>query len=255
MECLQAFFTTKINESKPSLNIVKNKITELVKFHLIMYNSNGPPKGFNVTSDQASYDLVSKDVIVCSSLGTISPDKTTVSFNLGLDNINQIYKAELVSATVVFDSSINQFVKNQTLILSIPQLNQNTFRVAGNATKNNITQSSIFCQIPDNCTPITPGGLTPNNILSLYIGARMFDTVQYYNPPINKINTIDVLWFAPNSTSVLVDSGTSGNISSFYFTLRIYYFQKRNNTSTFSTSVFNYAGTGTLDSIFQPSQQ
>ena len=219
-----------------------------------MYNSNGPPKGFNVTSDQSSYDLVSRDIIVCSSLGTMSQDNSFLSFNLMIDNINQIYKAELVSATVVFDSSVNQFVKNKTLLLSIPQLNQNTFRVAGNRTGTNSTQSSIFCQIPDNCTPLTPGNLTPNNIISLYIGARMFDTVQYYNPPINKINNIDVSWFAPDGTNIPVDS-VPGNISSFYFTLRIFYFQKRNNTSSFSTSVFNYAGDATSGTIFQSGYQ
>ena len=223
-----------------------------------MYNSNGPPKGFNVTSDQSSYDLVSKDIIVCSSLGTISPDKSTTSFNLGTDNMNKIYKAELVSATIKFNSSINTEVINQTLLLSIPQMNQNTFRVAGNVsgpngTGNNITQSQIFCQVPDNCTPVTPSSMTSNNTISLFIGARMFDTVQYYNPPINKVNNIDVLWFTPKGNVVTVDtSGASGTVNSFYFTLRIYYFQKRNNTSSFSTSVFNYAATGTVDSIFQP---
>jgi hypothetical protein len=217
-----------------------------------MYNSNGPPKGFNVTSDQSSYDLVTKDIIICSNLGTLNPDYSTVRFNLGLDNINQIYKAELVSATVVFDGSINPFVVNKTLLLSIPQLNQNTFRVAGNATRNNVTQSSIFCQIPDNSTPITPGNLTSNGIISLYIGARMFDTVQYYNPPINKINTIDISWFSPGANIIQVGTGTPGDIASFYLTLRIYYFQKRNNTSLFSTSVLNYAAAGSVNTIFEP---
>jgi hypothetical protein len=222
-----------------------------------MYNSNGPPKGFNVTSDQSSYDLVSKDIIVCSSLGSPNGDKTVYSFNLGTDNINQIYKAELVSATIKFNTSINSEVQNQTLLLSIPQMNQNTFRMAGNNISgnigNNTTQSQIFCQVPDNCTPLTPGTLTPNNIISLFIGARMFDSVQYYNPPINKVNSIDVSWFTPNANVVPVDlSGATGTINKFYFTLRIYYFQKRNNMSAFSTSVFNYAATGTLDSIYQP---
>jgi hypothetical protein len=84
----------------------------------------------------------------------------------------------------------------------------------------------------------------------------MFDTVQYYNPPINKINFINLSWFTPNGTPVPVDTaGASGTINTFYFTLRIYYFQKRNNTSSFSTSLFNYAGSGTIDSIFQPYPQ
>jgi hypothetical protein len=214
-----------------------------------MYNVNGPPKGFNVTGDQSSYDLVSKDIIVCSTLGTPNANNTVYTFNLGTDNLNQIYKAELVSAAVKFNTAINTNVINKTLLLNIPQLNQNTFYVAGNGT--NQVQSQIFCQIPDNCTPLTPGTLTTNNIISLYIGARMFDTVQYYNPPINKVNHIDVSWAAPNGTVIGIDPSTSGTINSFYFTLRVYYFQKRNNTSFFSTSVFTNTGTGTLDSIFQ----
>jgi hypothetical protein len=217
-----------------------------------MYNSNGPPKGFNVTADQSSYDLVSKDIIICSDLGRPNPDNTVYSFELSTDNLNQIYKAELVSAAVKFNSSINTNVVNKTLLLNIPKLNQNTFYVAGNGS--NRVQSQIFCQIPDNCTPLTPGTLTTNNIISLYIGARMFDTVQYYNPPINKINHIDVSWAAPNGTVIALHPTDAGLINSFYFTLRIYYFQKRNNTSLFSTSVLTNTGTGTLDSIFQPLQ-
>lgn len=212
-----------------------------------MFNVNGPPKGFNVTSDQSSYDLVSKDIVVCSSLGTPNADGSVYTFTLGTDNLNGVYKAELVTAAIKFNTSINTSVVNQTLLLNIPQLNQNTFYVAGNGS--NSTQSQIFCQIPDNSTPLTPGGLTPNNIINLYIGARMFDSVQYYNPPINKINKIDVGWAAPNGTIVPVGS-TPGTISTFYFTLRVYYLQKRNNTSTFSTSVFTNTGTGTLDSLF-----
>jgi hypothetical protein len=231
-----------------------------------MFNSNGPPKGFNVTSDQSSYDMVTKDIIVSSlagspSSGSASSNNTSYSFVLGTDNINQIYKAELVSAAVKFNTALPQNVQNQTLLVSIPQLNQNTFRVAsttptnGNATGTNSVQSQIFCQIPDNYTPLALPTST-NNTISLYIGARMFDTIQYYNPPINKVNHIDVSFFDPLSNNIVVNtSGASGTINSFYFTMRVYYFQKRNGTSSFSTSVFNYAGSGTIDSIFQPSYQ
>ncbi len=222
-----------------------------------MYNSNGPPKGFNVTSDQSSYDLVSKDIVICSSLGTPTQDKLVYSFNIGADNVSQIYKAELVSATIPFNQAINTNVKNQTLLLSIPQMNQNTFRVASNTqgvggSGTNITQGSIFCQVPDNYTPLAITGLNSNTI-TLFIGARMFDTVQYYNPPLNKLNNISVSWFTPNGQPIPVDSsGSSGTINQFYFTLRIYYFQKRNNTSSFSTSVFTNGVSGTVDTIFEP---
>jgi hypothetical protein len=227
-----------------------------------MYNSNGPPKGFNVTSDQSSYDLVTKDIIISSlagapSSGSATSNNTGYSFVLGTDNINQIYKAELVTAAIKFNTALPTNVQNQTLFVSIPQLNQNTFQVATNPKGTPKTvQSQIFCQIPDNSTPVTPGGLSSNGIISLYIGARMFDTVQYYNPPISKVNTIDVSFFDPLGNNIVVNSsGASGTIGTFYFTLRVYYFQKRNNISSFSTSVFNYAASGTIDSIYQPSFQ
>jgi hypothetical protein len=234
-----------------------------------MYNANGPPKGFNVTSDQSSYDLVSKDIIVCSNLGTpdsgsLTSDSYVYSFDLGTDNMNQIYKTELVSAAIAFSNATipdgaigTPNIKNKTLIVSVPQLNQNTFRVATPINNSGVTtQGAIFCQIPDNSTPITPATLTSNGIISLYIGARMFDTVQYYNPPLSKLNRVDISFFDTAGQPVLINetSTTDGVINTFYFTLRVYYFQKRNNTSSFSTSVFNYTASGTIDSIYQPYQ-
>jgi hypothetical protein len=217
-----------------------------------MENSNGPPRGANVTTDQSSYDLVYKDIIISSGLGNSSPNRTVYRYKLA-SSLNNIYKAELVSATVQFNEFINTKIINQTLILSIPQLNGNTYSIAG--TNQNLfqsVQSDVFSQIPDNCTPLTLSSQQPNNIISLLIGARMYDCIQFYNPPISKINKIDVLWFSPQGDVIPVDtSGSPGTIKQFYFTLRIHYFQKRIQVSSFSTSVFNNAATGTLDSIFQ----
>jgi len=244
-----------------------------------MYNSNGPPRGSNVVSDQSSYDLVYKDIIINSTLGT--QNGNTISFNLSTDSMNQVYKAELISATVKFNTAINTNVQNNCLILSIPQLNGTSTRVAGNTTSSNpavnqvfnpatntyepvdvitansgqgsnIVQGAIFCQIPDNNTPLTAASLTSNNTISLLIGAKVFETLQFYNPPINKINQIDVTWFDTQSNQIVLSNSTSGAINKYYFTLRIHYFQKRYNTTAFSTSVYNNVGTGTMDSIFKP---
>jgi hypothetical protein len=245
-----------------------------------MFNVNGPPKGFNVLQDQSSYDLVYKDIIVDSNLGTIvSP--TNYSYNLGVDSINLIYKAELVAAAVQFNTAIPNTIKNKTVILSIPQLNNKTTTVAGNTSGsgtqtnqvynpgtgeydpvvvtnnipgqgNNIVQGDIFCQIPDNNTPLTNASITSNNVISLLIGPHMYDSLQFYNPPINRLNFINVQWFDTGANSIPVTNATSGTIKSFYFTLRIHYFIKRCSTSSFSTSVITNAGTGTMDSMFQP---
>jgi hypothetical protein len=244
-----------------------------------MFNVNGPPRGFNVTNDQASYDLVYRDVIISSNLGT--NNNSVFTYNLGTDSINQVYKVELVSATIKFNTTIPSTIQNKCIILNIPQLNGNTCKIAGNNTNvnsavnqtynpttgrydpvvvnavttgqgSNVVQSAIFCQIPDNNTPITPQSATSNNIISLFIGPHMYDSIQYYNPPISKLNTITVSWYDILTNQILIDPSTSGTINTFYFTLRIHYFQKRNSTTSFSTSVFTNADTGTLDSIFQP---
>lgn len=203
-----------------------------------MENSNGPPRGANVTSDQSSYDLIYNDIIISSDLGVSSPNKTVYRYKLN-NSLNSIYKAELVSATIKFNQSITAEIINQTLILSIPQLNGNTYTIAGiNKDTFKAVQSDIFTQIPDNCTPLTLSSQVPNNIISLLIGARVYDCVQYYNPPLSKVNKIDIKWFSPQGNVIPVDaSGGSGTINKFYFTLRVYYFQKRLQISSFSTNI------------------
>ena len=53
---------------------------------------NGPPRGANVTSDQSSYDIIYKDIVISSKLGTYngssvsSANTTTWSYNLQNDN-------------------------------------------------------------------------------------------------------------------------------------------------------------------------
>jgi len=216
-----------------------------------MNNSNGPPRGANVTTDQSSYDIVYKDIIINSNLGVPNSKKTIYRYIMGL-SINNIYKAELVSATVKFNQAINSEVINQTLLMSIPQLNGNTFQVIGTNNLNQSIQADIFSQIPDNCTPLTLSSQQPNNILSLLIGARMYDCIQYYNPPISKLNKIDVKFYSCLGNVIPVDSTMSGTINQYYFTLRIHYFQKRYQISSFSTDITTMAGTGTVDSIYQP---
>lgn len=213
-----------------------------------MYNVNGPPRGANVSSDQSSYDLLYKDFIIDSSLGTFYND--VYSYNLQTDNINKVYKAEMISATIVFDSSgIPTNIKNSAAIISISQLNGNTTRIAGNRISGNSsqgsnnTQGSIFCQIPDNNTPLTNASVISNNTISLLIGPHMYESVQYYNPPISNINRLDV---QITDLQANVVSPTF-----FYFTVRMYYFQKRNNTTAFSTPVVNFMS-GSDDSAFVP---
>jgi hypothetical protein len=215
-----------------------------------MFNVNGPPRGSNVSSDQSSYDMLCRDVIFNSNVATLN--NNVYSFNLQTDNIDRIYKTELVTATIDFSGNIPPNVRNQCVFLNIPQLNGNTTRMAsnvlaGNSSQGNLsTQGSIFCQVPDNNTPLLIGNNPSNGIISLFIANRQFECVQFYNPPISNLNRIDISLADPLSNTIL-----SSGIKSFYFTIKIYYFQKRNTTTAFSVPVVNYMS-GTTDSAFVP---
>ncbi len=216
-----------------------------------MYNVNGPPRGQNVVSNQSSYDLIYRDIILNSNLATLS--NSVYSFTLQTDNINKIYDAELISATIVFDSSgIPSNIKNQCVIVNIPQLNGRTTTVASNVISGNNSQGNlqnqgaIFCQIPDNNTPLLIGANASNNTISMFINFHKYEAIQYYNPPISNLNRIDISLYDPLGNQV-----SSTKITSFYFTLRFHYFQKRNDSTAFSIPVVNYMS-GVTDSIFTP---
>jgi hypothetical protein len=210
---------------------------------------NGPPRGAKVSNDQSSYDLIFKDVIINSNLATVN--NNVYSFNLQTDNVDRIYKAELTAATIAFNGSIPNNIKNQCVILNIPQLNGNVTRIATNVISNNPSQGTlsvqgnIFCQVPDNNTPLIIGTNASTNIISLFIGPHMYESIQFYNPPISNLNRIDL-----SLTYPLGNTLASTSITSFYFTVRLYYFQKRNTSTAFSTPVVNYYS-GKDDSLFE----
>jgi hypothetical protein len=262
-----------------------------------MFSINGPPKGQNSTSDQSSYDLVYKDIIVnyppqvSNVAGNL--DKYSVSLNFEFD---QLYKAELIVGAVHFvtiaeapnnpDKSIAipDTVRNSTIIVNIPQLKNNTLSISSqqstniNSTSippipgnnNSVYISNIFCQIPDSYTPLGGAnninpmlGILPSNSISTYIGGPPFSAEQFYNPPISNISQLDIYLLDVYGNNLLspqpctqfqdpnVVVNTSSYVQTFYFTIRLHYFVKRNNTTQFSVPLFNYAASGTVDSIFQ----
>jgi hypothetical protein len=215
-----------------------------------MFNVNGAPRGQNVTSNQSSYDIIYRDVIFNSNLGTLSND--VWSFTLQTDNVDRIYSAEMISATVVFASSIPTNIKNQCLIVSIPQLNGKLTTIASNVISGNnslgnlSTQGAIFCQIPENNTPLLIGTNVSNNTISMFIENHKYESIQYYNPPLSNVNRLSISLFDPLGNTV-----PSSAITSFYFTIRFQYFQKRNDTTAFSVPIVNYMS-GITDSAFVP---
>jgi hypothetical protein len=234
-----------------------------------MFSANGPPKGQNVTSNQSSYDIVFKDIIVnYPPLGVSAGSQTKYTVSLP-NEFDKIYRVELVCANIHFnditaaDSSIPVNVRNSTIIVSIPQLNNRTLFLANQVNTPTGYTSEIFCQIPDNYTPLGGGngtGTYPANCISTFIGGPPFSAEQFYNPPLSNINQLDIYLLDIYGNNLLnataaKDGGTPDNattnfVASFYMTLRIYYMVKRNNTTAFSEPLFNYAASGTIDSIF-----
>ena len=84
--------------------------------------------------------------------------------------------------------------------------------------KSNIP--NIFCQLPNNTSVSSKSVKTLLNQPSNYSG------IQFYNPPISKINKLEVKWYT--------DDGDFVRILDHCFTVRIYYFQKRIDTTDFS---------------------
>jgi len=80
----------------------------------------------------------------------------------------------------------------------------------------------------------------------MFIANHKYESIQYYNPPISNLNKIDISLYDPLGNII-----PSTNITSFYFTIRFAYFQKRNGATAFSTPVVNYMS-GMTDSAFVP---
>ena len=94
----------------------------------------------------------------------------------------------------------------------------------------------IFCEIPNNTLV---GSQFTKTLLAQ---PCVWSSMQFYNPPISTLNKLDIRWY--NEHGALI------NILDNCFTIRIYYFQKRNTATAFSTPIFNYAASGTIDSNF-----
>lgn len=205
-----------------------------------MFNVNGPPKGANTVSDQQSYDILYKDILL-----TYTATTTTSQYVVKIPDFEKVYKAELIACNAVFNTAIATNVQNKALILSIQELNNTSLAICGNTST--LTGLS-FCQIPDVNTPV---GSTNTTSVNLFIGPHNYDSVQFYNPTISKLNKLTISWY--DLFGNVINMGTSANlIGSFYMTLRVYYMQKRNNTTAFSIPIMNYAASGTVDSNFQP---
>jgi hypothetical protein len=200
--------------------IVQNSIAESLKLIL-------PQKSANI----GNYFETKSINIITNSEGLLDVVNTNVYGNYGGDiTTDDEFQNTIVSGLVLTDCSI---------YLSLSQLNSNTIKFVSNenpSLKSNI--SNIFCQIPNNIDVSSVSTKTLLNEPAIWSG------INFYNPPLASITKLDVAWYNENGNLI-------NNICDQCFTIRIYYFEKRMQTTAFSTKIFNYAASGTIDSIFE----
>jgi len=107
------------------------------------------------------------------------------------------------------------------IFLSLGKLDGDTCTIipdqCGNST-GNVPQ--VFCQVPNNSC------VSSSSVKTLLNQPSFYSSIQFYNPPISKLHKLDIKWYT--------ETGTLIRILDHCFTVRIYYFQKRIDTTDFS---------------------
>jgi hypothetical protein len=136
----------------------------------------------------------------------------------------------------------NLVLTNCNIYLSLGKMNSNNIQFVSNNNPympSNI--SSIFCEIPNNTV------VSSSSVKTLLNQPSVWSSENFYNPPLSEIRKLEITWYD--------ELGSLININEHCFTLRVHYLQKRNQSTAFSVPLFTYSGTGTVDSVFQPTSQ
>ena len=122
----------------------------------------------------------------------------------------------------LFSNSIisDLVLTSDKIYLSLGQLNGDTCNIPNDESGNCNEISNVFCQVPNNTC------VSSASVKTLLSQPHTFSAIQFYNPPINKVNIFDIKWIGEN--------GGLLRILEHGFTIRIHYFQKRSGTTDFS---------------------
>ena len=126
-------------------------------------------------------------------------------------NRDGVFSNCIVSGVVLTDAK---------LYLSLGKLNGDTCTVVQDQNNSYGNVPSIFCQVPNNTT------VSSASTKTLLNQPNSFSAIQFYNPPISKLNRFEVKWYN--------DRGKPVSILDHSFTIRVYYFQKRLDTTDFA---------------------
>ena len=106
------------------------------------------------------------------------------------------------------------------LFLSLGKLNGETCNITPDENGTNKNVPPVFCQIPNNTC------VSSASVKTLLNQPHNFSAIQFYNPPVSKLNKFEIKWYT--------DNGELVRILDHCFTIRIHYFQKRIDTTEFS---------------------
>lgn len=113
---------------------------------------------------------------------------------------------------------------NCKLYLSLGKLNGDTCSIVSHQGGNNQgSVQNIFCQVPNNTS------VSSHSVKTLLNQPSNYSSIQFYNPPVSKLNRFDIKWYT--------DTGSLVRILDHCFTIRVHYFQKRIDTTDFSYAV------------------
>jgi hypothetical protein len=120
-------------------------------------------------------------------------------------NLDYLYSNCIMSNNILIDTKI---------YLSLGKLDGDTCNLIQDESGKNQTSPSIFCQVQNyNNT------LNSSSITALLSKPGYYNSMQYYNPPVSKLNKFNIRWYQ--------ESGAPLDITEHSFTIRIHYYQKR----------------------------
>ena len=175
--------------------------------------------GNNITevplnSDSLYSNCIISDVVLTNCKLYLSLDKLNGdTFNI-VSHQNEYNPGMVVNNINPFNGTYN----NPTIpTTNTPQpvINSSSYN-KGNVPK-------VFCQVPNNTC------VSSSSVKTLLGQPNMFSCIQFYNPPINKLNKLYIKWYT--------EDGTLLRILDHCFTIRIHYFQKRMTGTDFSYQI------------------
>jgi hypothetical protein len=227
-------FTGIIVTYDPNLNryIFADK-NQIETGNFIIFSTNGFTinQNLTVTNSIASYLMLNEEIyisgpkIINSADNVLFVDTAKPGDYGGYSNKYINLKCNPPFSNCIISDVV---LTNCKIFLSLGRLNGDTCSIVSDQGGNNLGNNSgnipnIFCQLPNNTSVSSKSVKTLLNQPSNYSG------IQFYNPPISKLNKLDIKWF--NETGNLV------RILDHCFTVRIYYFQKRIDTTDFSIPI------------------